>query len=468
MIARAKFAALILVFVLLLLTACNNSRAAYTPEHPEDSTTSPGAVATFFALPGNGRVTLGWTAPADDGGAAVSGYKIKMDGSEKVWITKNADQLTHAFNNLSNGTLYSFTIAAVNIKGSGKLSSVTATPRTESLSLLPPETSRLSPINIRADIPGTDTEINPGYDSVPLSQPPTPATVPRQVTNITVKADDGKITLSWEPPADDGGLPVTSYKIKINKPDPESETWTDTLLLTHTFKNLTNFVLYSFTIAAVNAKCTETHFGAESSVIAAPFPKSPPKPDTFPLFDSVELYGSLPETTAPDLKSLPVPELFTLCPPVPEITPPTPKVSDKEPILSVIDGNSVTAVKMNSSIQVTFRLKNQTEISAVYIKLYFKTAVFESNPEDFDISEVFDIFEFSATSQSQLPEPDEDGTYVLTLDNESNPGGNVAIYPDEVCALYEVVYGISVRVEDSAGNSSEPIDAAVNANKTQR
>ena len=36
--------------------------------------TAPGAPTGLTAIPGNGRVTLSWTAPDADGGAGISGY----------------------------------------------------------------------------------------------------------------------------------------------------------------------------------------------------------------------------------------------------------------------------------------------------------------------------------------------------------------------------------------------------------
>lgn len=41
----------------------------------------------------------------------------------------------------------------------------------------------------------------------------TETTAPSAPQNLQASADDGQVTLSWSPPADDGGSPITKYKI---------------------------------------------------------------------------------------------------------------------------------------------------------------------------------------------------------------------------------------------------------------
>jgi hypothetical protein len=43
---------------------------------PAAATTKPGPPNGLTASPGNGQVTLSWTAPGSNGGAIISGYEI--------------------------------------------------------------------------------------------------------------------------------------------------------------------------------------------------------------------------------------------------------------------------------------------------------------------------------------------------------------------------------------------------------
>ena len=87
---------------------------------------APGAPSGFKATVGDGRVTLSWSAPADNGGSAILGYKVWYGNVPPV--TLDAMETKYTFNNLTNGQSYSFTIIALNAKGDGAEISVTAMP----------------------------------------------------------------------------------------------------------------------------------------------------------------------------------------------------------------------------------------------------------------------------------------------------------------------------------------------------
>ena len=104
----------------LSMIGCNND--------PEP--TVPGAVATFTATPGDTEVVLAWTAPADNGGSAITGYEVTRDNWANK-VTKTASQLTHTYTGLTNDTEYIFKVRAVNEKGAGADSEKKATPSAE-------------------------------------------------------------------------------------------------------------------------------------------------------------------------------------------------------------------------------------------------------------------------------------------------------------------------------------------------
>ena len=103
--------------------------------------TEPGAPRDFRAIPGDGRVTLRWKAPADDGGSAVFLYLYRYAAGPSVpsgtaWKSvQNA--LTVAIDGLANGTQYAFELRAVNRAGTSDPATATATP------LAPPSVAEL-------------------------------------------------------------------------------------------------------------------------------------------------------------------------------------------------------------------------------------------------------------------------------------------------------------------------------------
>lgn len=93
--------------------------------------------------PGNDRVTLYWTAPADPAGAAVSGYRIQFSTTRAgsyvdvpsgscLTAAPTSTNVTCGINGLTNGSSYFFKVAAVNAAGLGAYSSATSAvvPRT--------------------------------------------------------------------------------------------------------------------------------------------------------------------------------------------------------------------------------------------------------------------------------------------------------------------------------------------------
>lgn len=88
--------------------------------------TAPTAPQNFSATPGDGQVALSWTAPASDGGAAISRYEVSCDNGS-TWITASTNT-SYTFIGLTNGTEYTFKVRAVNIIGNGAEASATDTP----------------------------------------------------------------------------------------------------------------------------------------------------------------------------------------------------------------------------------------------------------------------------------------------------------------------------------------------------
>jgi hypothetical protein len=118
---NVPFSLLMALAIGLFAASCDEN------EDDPDETKAPGAVVNFTASAGSERVSLAWDAPTDDGGAYITGYEVTRDDWANK-VTKAANELTHTYTGLTNGTEYTFKVRAVNEKGAGAESTAKATP----------------------------------------------------------------------------------------------------------------------------------------------------------------------------------------------------------------------------------------------------------------------------------------------------------------------------------------------------
>ena len=157
----------------------NVDSATTAPDVP-DAPAGLGAIAN-----GTSQIDLSWTAPSDDGGADITGYRIEAAAQATgPWQVLRSDTQSDAteypHTGLDPGTTRHYRVSAINAAGTGDPSDVASAT------------------------------------SDPI--------VPDSPTNLNAAADgQTRIRLSWTPPAYDGGAPVTAYRIEVSA---DSATWT--------------------------------------------------------------------------------------------------------------------------------------------------------------------------------------------------------------------------------------------------
>lgn len=95
----------------------------------------PDAPSSFTATAGDRKVTLNWTAPNDDGGYEISGYKVWY--GDEAPVTVQQATYAYTFTGLTYNQAYTFHIVAMNEKGESTTKSVTATPKRTPISTPP-------------------------------------------------------------------------------------------------------------------------------------------------------------------------------------------------------------------------------------------------------------------------------------------------------------------------------------------
>jgi murein DD-endopeptidase MepM/ murein hydrolase activator NlpD len=155
------------------------------------------------AVPASGSALVSWQPPQFDGGLPIASYTVTSSAGQTATVSGNNTSAT--VSGLSNGSSYTFTVTALNSVGASAAS-------TASAAVVP------------TDVPGPPT----GVHAAPSA---------------------GAAVLSWSPPQNAGGSPITAYK--VTGPNGISlSTGPDT---SATVSGLINGQTYSFTVTGENA-----------------------------------------------------------------------------------------------------------------------------------------------------------------------------------------------------------------------
>lgn len=320
--------------------AVNGAGAGAWSAMSDDATprTLSDAPLSVTGTPGNAQISLVWSVPTFNGGAAITDYVVQYsDDAGTTWATFS-DGVTASraatVTGLTNGTDYIFRVAAVNVAGTGSWSTSSAivTPRTVPA---PPVISSIAigngilTVNFTAGDSGGTTitgyeystdngatwrtrvigstqsplivttlssdgtsalangvtydiklrAVNvAGVGSASLAWSATPLTIPTVATNVQPSPAASSAVLVWNVPSFDGGTAITDYLVEYTS--DSGQTWTsfnDGVSPTNsaTVTGLTNGTVYAFRVAAVNSQGTGNWSVMSSSVIPRTTPGIP-------------------------------------------------------------------------------------------------------------------------------------------------------------------------------------------------
>ena len=188
------------------------------------SATIPGAPSGLTAIGSSQtQVDLSWQAPASDGGAEITSYRIEVSENRSLWTDLEAstgsNAATYAHTGLTAGVQRHYRISAINSAGTGP-PSVIATGTTAA------------------------------------------AGVPASPTVTAATAGTESLTVGWRAPSSDGGSPITAYDLRHIRSDATNrgnanwtvvqDVWTGSGALGYELAGLDGGVSYDVQVRAVN------------------------------------------------------------------------------------------------------------------------------------------------------------------------------------------------------------------------
>ncbi|MDQ2755655.1 MAG: fibronectin type III domain-containing protein [Actinomycetota bacterium] len=192
----------------------------------------PGPPTIGAVTAGLASATVRWTAPP---AAATTSYEVVVSSGGSVVRTItgiSATATSTVVTGLVNGTSYTFQVRAVNLFGSGVLSA--------------------------------------------SSNAVTPAGLATAPTNLVAVAGNASAVLTWTPPANDGGSPITGYEVSVRIGAAVVRTDTVTgAVSTATITDLANGTTYKFLVRAVTASGLGAVSAASNAVLLVTVPAAP-------------------------------------------------------------------------------------------------------------------------------------------------------------------------------------------------
>jgi hypothetical protein len=197
----------------------------------------------------NTQITVTWTAPASNGGSAITDYEVTVynsTGGDPVEVkgdwtrSVGSSGTTFVFTGLANGTSYTFKVRAINASGEGSYSTA--------------------------------------------SEADTPSSVASAPTSVAgTSNENGQSTVTWTAPFSNGGSAITDYEVTVYNSvggDPVGVTgdWTRSVGSSGTtfiFTGLTNGNSYTFKVRAINGSGTGSYSTASTADTPSTVPDAP-------------------------------------------------------------------------------------------------------------------------------------------------------------------------------------------------
>ncbi|MDD5298370.1 MAG: fibronectin type III domain-containing protein, partial [Rhodocyclaceae bacterium] len=264
----------------------------------------PGAPTIGTASRGNAQATVTFTAPASNGGSAITGYTVTSSPAGGVDSNAGSTGLSHIITGLTNGTAYTFTVKATNAIGTGAASaasnSVTPVAASQTISfgatptLVYGGTTTVSAtassglaVTFTSTTPticsvsgSTVTSVTAGTCTVAANQAGNASysAAPQATQNIiiaavapsapvigTASAGNAQATVTFTAPASNGGSAITGYTV-TSSPAGGVDSNAGSTGLSHIITGLINGTAYTFTVKATNAVGTGAASAASNSV----------------------------------------------------------------------------------------------------------------------------------------------------------------------------------------------------------
>jgi len=200
-------------------SAESSASAAVTPA------TVPGAPTAVSGTPGNTTASIAFTAPASNGGSAITGYTATLTPGGATFSGASSPIVVTG---LTNGTAYTATVHATNAIGNSAESTASG-----------------------AFTPAVGPSV-PGAPNIG-----------------TATGGNASATVTWTAPGSNGGSAITGYRVTPYIGATAQTPTTVGVVLTANITGLTNGTAYTFKVAAINAVGTGADSAASNSVTPA-------------------------------------------------------------------------------------------------------------------------------------------------------------------------------------------------------